>query len=210
MKQVELRNNILELKNNTLYVVTKDTIIDTIKVVDSPFQITIQLNENATLTCGAVIKIENIIGNILIKNSNKTSCKIKLGIIAQGKNHLTINNTIYQNENESDILVRVIGEENSNTTIKTIGHILENTKDNKFTENVRYLNEEDSFIECIPELQISSNACEANHFVTIASIPEETIFYLETKGMSESIARNLIRTCFIQNMQIRKEEEDEH
>ena len=211
-KQVELNDEIqtLELMNNTKYIIKKHIIIENIKIIDPVFSITLELQDNSSLILGSVVTLDNTIGEILIKSMDKTNLSFHLGINARGKNSLKIEHKIEKNENESDIKIRIVGEENSYTKVETIGNILKNTHRNIFTEDVSYLALQDSIIECLPKLYIASDDCNANHFLTIGSISPEILFYLSSKNINNDRAKSLIRTCFIENMKIRKEDINEY
>lgn len=206
MKQDE----ILEVKEkDSIIEIREDRNIYELHLPKKKFHSTWNIKENTTLKMECIIILKNTTGIITIKSSENTKCSIKLGIKAIGENNLTIENIIEGNSNESTIEVKIVGEENSETIITTTGYLKENTIGNVFNEKVKYLNEEQSIIHCIPNLFVNSNEAIANHSATIAKISKEDLFYLESKGMTEIEARKLIRACFLKQKN-RKEDTYEY
>ena len=181
---------------DTLEIKGKDTVIkffhhvkiNEIIFPEGSFHTTWLLEENSFLEIHSIITCKEIKGSLEICSTNHTNCNIHLGINAVGQNELEIQNKIEGNENITNLKVRVIGEEN----------IL--LKENTFLEDVKYLNETESIIECHPKLIVDSNEVVANHNVTIGSISESDLFYLESKGIETKNAKNLIRKCFLNSV----------
>ena len=46
---------------------------------------------------------------------------------------------------------------------------------------------------------ISTNDIVANHFVTISSYDTDSLFYLQSKGLTEEKAKNLIKKSYLYN-----------
>ncbi len=204
--------SILEVKEKeSVFIIQKPIIVEKIIFQAQDFVTTWKIEENAAFDCGCLLELKDCNGKIVIESSNKTKLILHLGIEAKGKNQLTIENILNGSENNSEIVVRMVGDSDSYTTLKTTGVLKKDTKENIFLEEVKYLNENDNFIECIPELLVDSNDVTANHNVSIGNISKEDLFYLESKGIEENVARDLIRKCFINSM-IRnsKREEDEN
>ena len=63
-------------------------------------------------------------------------------------------------------------------------------------------------ITCLPELIVLSDDVSASHNMTVGSISEEELFYLESRGISSDKAREMIRNSFLLSMK-RREVSDE-
>ncbi len=192
----------LEIQNEkTVLKIKNDVKIDHLVFPNFPFHSTWILDNDATLTIHTVLSLENIEGTIEIISTDHTKVSLHLGIHSIKENHFTLKNVVEKNHNISDIKVRVLGEEKSHMVLKTSGVLKKDTFENEFLEDVKYLNEEDRYIECIPELIVDSNEVVANHLVTIGGISIEELFYLLSKGMDEKTSKELIRKCFISQME---------
>jgi len=193
-------------KESTQMVVEGNRKIKNLEVLVKEFHIKLVIMEHSSLTLGCITEIENINGTIEIENLENSTLTLHLGIRAKKNNFLSIQNKLSNNNSASEIKVRIIGENNSHTKVVTRGILESNTKDNIFLEDVKYLIEETSCIECVPELFVSTNECTANHNVTIGSIEEEELFYLESKGIEKEVSKSFLRDCFLKSMLIREEE----
>ena len=159
-----------------------------------------EFEEQSHLELHALETLENRNGKMKIESKTDSSLIFHLGLLTKGKNNLTIQNEVSGSHAKSEIKIRLVGEENSHTVVQTTGILKKDTVENQFLEDVKYLNEEQSYIECLPELFVDSNEVEASHNVSIGCIREEDLFYLESKGISEEKARQVIRECFLKSM----------
>ena len=196
-KEKHLENTLKIEKGKTSLTITSHKEIENIVFPQEEFSCSIYLEPKSSLFIHGKIVIENIKGSITFISKENTTLSCKLGIKAKKENDLSICNIVTNNHNHSEIQIRVIGEEKSHTIIKTTGDLKKNTLDNTFLEEVKYLNEKTSCICCIPNLLVESNDVKAMHNVTIGCIREDVLFYLESKGIKRSVAKKLIRECFL-------------
>ena len=180
--------------------VTESMEIEEITFPKEEFDVTILLEEKSHLELHALETLENQNGTIKIESKTDSFLIFHLGLLAKGQNHLIVLNEVSGSHSTSEIKIRLVGEENSHTVVKTRGVLKKDTEENTFLEDVKYLNEEQSYIECLPELFVDSNEVEASHNVSIGSIRDEDLFYLESKGIQEEKARQVIRECFLKSM----------
>lgn len=196
--------DLLEITESTDYIVKDKIVIREMRFLYSDFLVNFELLENASLIFGNTINISNIKGKIQFISTSQTHLVFHLGIHAQGHNELVISNIVEGNSNKSEIKVRMIAEANAKMVLKTVGELKEKTVENEFLEDIKYLNEFPGAIVCFPELLVSSNEVIANHNMTVGTMDPEALFYLQSKGIPENIAKQLIRENFIKCM-IRKE-----
>ncbi len=192
------KSEILEIPEGTKEIhISSSKMIKTLVFPKEEFSCTIVIHPHVNFSIQSLVNLQNVKGKITIMSTSHSVFQCFLGIMAKENNELSIWNIVSGNENESKIQVRVVGEENSHTIIKTTGHLKKDTSHNVFLEEVKYLNETQSFISCIPNLFVDSNDVTASHNVTIGCITEEELFYLETKGIERNVAKKLIRDCFL-------------
>lgn len=134
--------------------------------------------------------------NITIQNN----AKLYLNMLVRNKgcNQIIININMVANNSEADINIRGINRDNnSNLDIICNGYIKENTKENCLIENLKgFINNNDS-IKISPNMYIKTNDVSANHLVTIRSFSNEELFYLESLGLSENKAKELLLNSFL-------------
>ncbi len=191
---------------NTIFEIEGQVKIKELQISTNSFHSFWILKDNSVLTLETIIELNNVTGNIKILSNENSRLFLQLGISLKNQNHFSIYNKLLKNYASSTIKLHLVGDLESHSIIKTTGEISLNTKGNEFLEDVKYLMEEKSHIECIPELFVSAEDCIANHFVTIGCISDEDIFYLNCKGISVDSARNLIRQSFLKSMFLREEE----
>lgn len=200
IKKLNHNMDTLTLNNFTRYLISDNITIKSLVFPKEVFKIEVVVLEKKSLTCHTIINIENINGTLKIINEEETNTSINLGIKANLNNELSIINELVGSHIKSSIKIRMIGEKNSHTTLKTTGIILKDTHKNIFLEDIKYLVSETSYMNCMPNLFIESNDVEANHNVSMGCISEEELFYLKSKGMEEKEAYDLIRKCFLKSM----------
>lgn len=111
---------------------------------------------------------------------------------------VNINSMITGNNNRLVINVRVIGLEN-NGVYNVVAKVNENTQDNEVVEDLKSLIR-DSQITLIPILEIDTNEVDAAHYATVGSFNNEELFYLKSKGIEESKAKDLLQKNFINSL----------
>lgn len=131
-----------------------------------------------------------------ITSSHNAKLSFQYSLISTHDNHITINNIMKGNHAKSNIVVKAVA--NGGTVhLNANGSILDRTKENDFTENLRILMQNDQEQSVIPDLEVATNEVVANHFTTISSIDEESLFYLMSKGLSKDEASSLIKDGFL-------------
>lgn len=197
-------NKIIINQEESIFHFKDNTIIDELEIDCNHFHSTWIIDDNGILDIRILLTIKNIDGDITIISNQNTELVCYMGIISSLNNHFILTNLVEGNHNKSDIKVRVIGEKEANTFLKTTGNLYKNTNDNIYSEDVRYLNEWDSHITCLPELIVSSNDVVANHNMTVRAISDEELFYLESKGLKKASAKKMLRYSFVTSL-LRKE-----
>ena len=215
------KEDYIELKDNAV-----DLDIDvpklTIKVKGKVLinELSIKENENLDLTIDVEPQsslvynrflIHNIMNNkITINQDNKSNVAFNYSFIANDKCHLTIDTNLTGNDNDSEINVKAVTEKDGSATIIGTADAKEKIVNNNLEEGIRVLvlNNEESV--CIPNLLVATNEVTVNHACTISSVDKESLFYLESKGITEKDAQELIKKGFLLgNLSINAEIKDE-
>ena len=157
----------------------------------------IVLEDNASLIIHDIIDIEGINGNLSIISNNNTNLDLGLCISSKGKNTFNIINRLVGNNNKSNIKIRVVSEKYSYINMKLTGIIESNTKNNDYTEDIKYLNLYPETIICLPELIVNSNDTVANHLMSVGNVNEEELFYLESRGINKKDSIEMIKRGFL-------------
>lgn len=147
----------------------------TIRIIESGhYQVKIQAE-------GAEVFIR---GGWHLKNNQKLN--VVIDIIHQAR-HVT-----------SNTLLRAVGQDKASITLSgTIIIEPEGQQANAFlTENVLLLSDT-ATAQAVPNLEILANEVRCSHAATISKIPEEHLFYLQSRGLERKTAESLIITGFL-------------
>lgn len=98
----------------------------------------------------------------------------------------------------SNTVLRGVAQDASHLSLKGIIVVEPGAQDtNAFlTENVLLLNDK-ATAEAIPNLEISANEVKCSHAATVATISEEQLFYLQSRGIPPTTAQELIVEGFL-------------
>lgn len=132
---------------------------------------------------------------IVINQSNDTKLYFKDLFESVKDVNVKIFVNVQGNNNYSNVNVSCVSS-NGNVSILEQINALSGTKNNDATERVKGLMCGGN-IEVLPNMLIDSNEIIANHFVTISSFNKDTLFYLESKGINEDIAKKLIKDSYL-------------
>ena len=149
-----------------------------VKKLQNDYYIHITLLNNAKLNL-----------NILILNENNHQVKVDIDMIDD--------NSIASTH------VRALNiQEDSNLDIVFKGFIKEKTKGNELVEDLKgLLTKNNDTIKISPVMIVDTNEVLANHLVTIGNFNIEELFYLESLGLSEKTAKDMLIESFMkQNM----------
>lgn len=98
----------------------------------------------------------------------------------------------------AETILKGVGRDQS--SIKFVGRIIIDPKcgdsHSMLTERILLLSDE-AKAEAIPDLEIQTDDVSCSHAASISRIPEEQIFYLQSRGISRGDAENLIVDGFL-------------
>ena len=119
------------------------------------------------------------------------------GFIKENAN-VNISVDIAGNNNKTVVNIRTISQKNHATfDVKIKAN--ESTKGNDITEDLKAINEEGT-VTFLPILQVDTNEVNASHFATIGGFDKNELFYLESKGLSTKMAKDILKKSFIENL----------
>lgn len=190
---------ILKESNSKIYI-TKDVTIEELILEVNDFDVSFIFADNASFSLKSILDVKDISGSIHLEVNHKNNVYFGLGIKSFSQNKLDILTDMLGNDSNCEVKIRIIGETNSKMVMKTSGNLPKDTQNNIFGEDVKYLFEEDSYIEVLPELYVFSNDVLANHNMSVGKISEEELFYLESKGLNKKRAQDIYREGFINSI----------
>lgn len=98
------------------------------------------------------------------------------------------------------ILVKGVQEDKSKVTfLGEINISLEGGGTDSYLKEDVMILDETAYVEAIPSLEIKTNDVKAGHGVAISKITEDKLFYLKSRGISDEVARKLIKQGFLRS-----------
>lgn len=139
-----------------------------------------------------------------IKQMNNTRLELANSFLSKKDCYVEINDYLLGNDNYASIKLRCVSKMGE-ARIKVQAIANKDTKDNVVEEEIKGINMGGSIL-IEPNLEIDTFDIMANHASTISSIPEDDLFYLQSRGLSEAEAVKLIVEGFLKSIRKNKEE----
>lgn len=156
---------------------------------------------------------ENVVFRIDMINILKKDLKININLahnsklywnqllLNTGDNKIDVTVSLLGNNCKSFLKIRGINEtKESKLNLVCDGIIKDGTIDTELIEDLKGLILNEDTIKISPNMIVNTSEVMANHFVTIGPINEEELFYLMSKGLSEELARKLIKKAFMESI----------
>ena len=170
--------------NNTLYIKNKENL---------NLHIILDDNSHVDIFLYSLNKKNN--NEVIIEQSNNTTINYYEAFTSKDITNYNIINKIKGNNNKSNIKLRVISKD-KNINLNVLANVYDKTIDNDILEDIKGIND-GGIITVEPNMEINTNEVMANHLVTIGNITKEYLFYLESKGINENMAKEIILKGFL-------------
>ena len=178
------------------------------KVILKPINdinLNIILNDEATLDLSLFLEDTILNTKLYIIQENNTKFILKESISSNNKINVQIINKVKGYNNTSNIKLRCISFK-ENMQISVLADVSKESYNNEIIEDIKGLNE-GGIVSILPKMEINTNEVMANHYVTIGKVSNTDLFYLKSKGLSETVAKNLILKGFLKGiMEVKKDE----
>lgn len=188
-------------------------------VLDKESVINLNIKENSICNIGQNYDINEL--NILIEDnvefvinhySEVLESDLKINVIQKNNSifnykhsficsklyNLDINIELRGNSSKNSINIHGISD-SGKSNIKVDGKVLSDTIDNELDEKVRLLNMNEGQAYVYPNMFVNTKNVVANHAASITSISKDYLFYLNSKGINNEEAINMIINGFLDN-----------
>lgn len=188
-------------------------------ILDKESVINLDIKENSICNIGQNYDIKEL--NILLEDnvefvvnhySEVIENNLKINVIQNNNsifyyNHSFMCNKLYNldinielkgNKSKNNINIHGISN-NGKSNIKVDGKVFEDTIDNELDEKVRLLNINEGQAYIYPNMFVNTKNVIANHAASITSISKDYLFYLNSKGINDKEAINMIVDGFLYN-----------
>ena len=180
----------LDIKENSICNIGKDYNIK---------ELNINIVDNVELVINHYSEVlENDLKIIIIQNNNSIF-NYNHSFKCNKFYNLDINIEMRGNNSKNNINIHGISD-NGKSYIKVDGIVCENTIDNELDEKVRVKNMNEGYTYIYPNMFIDTKNVVANHAASITSISMDYLFYLNSKGIKDEEAINMIIDGFLDNI----------
>lgn len=182
--------------NTAQLIVKGDTVINAINLHNN-LNLKIKIEKGKSLIINMFDYAVSLEVNLVIEADEGSSFVINSSFISDVKYSLNIDTILYGNDCFGKVNIRGINERDSIVRVTMNGTVAGFTKNCVLNEYAHILNKSNQSNVLIPNLIVNTNEVEANHGVTIGSIDEEKLFYLNCKGIKKSVATKIIEEGFL-------------
>lgn len=161
-------------------------------------KIIIRLNDNVEFILNEYSEIDKRDYSIEVIQNNNSSFIYNHSFIVSDLYNLNIN--INMNGNNSNNVINIHGiNDGGKSNIVVDGTVKDNTKDNNLDEKIRILNINNGKSHILPNMYINTKNVIANHAASITDIDKNYLFYMNSKGIDNDKAKELIINGFLDN-----------
>ena len=171
----------------------------------SDYEINVTLKENSKLIVNSLNKDNNVNVNIDLNKGSEIIYNHSILGRVDSINNFNINH----NDSDSTSILNNngINLDNNKLYFNINGVIPKERVNVNCNQGSKILNFKNGDSKIIPNLIIDSNDIIANHAAYIGKIDDDTMFYLESRGIKkENIKKLIYKSCMIGKMQIDEEE----
>ena len=183
-----------------IFLKNSDKILREISNKDTDFHI--NLAENSNIKFWAVIKNSKISINIDAENENsKLECYFLIPAIKNQETKLDIQTNFKSKDTKILINVFALATDESSITLNGNLHIwnrINNVEARLYEETLLLWNAK--YISLIPWLRVDSPDVVASHWAKIQRISPERLFYMQSRGLSQEKAVNMIVNSYSQQI----------
>lgn len=174
-----------------------------IKNLNKDNEFIVKNNDNITFVIFSA-QNEDISGKVMIKIKGSLANVQVLGLIigvgSQKINLYTLQEHLNQ-KSVSDLLIKSVLFDSSRLNYEGLIKIAKDAqKSNAYQKNQNLLLGEKAWADSRPKLEILANDVRCTHGATIGNINQEVLYYLKTRGISESKAESLVIDGFFQEV----------
>lgn len=171
----------------------------TITDIPKKWDLLILLEKDSCLDLDFDLKMMDSDVTIRVVYQDSATLHLNYACTYEGENQLLLDNQVNANYTNSEVRIRAV-EKSGSMVIKAEGKIFKQTIENNYLEDVKAITNENHSIKIMPNLLVETNSVLANHNATISYIKTSDLFYLTSRGIAESHAKELIKEGFLKGI----------
>lgn len=161
-------------------------------------ELNITMKDNTTLVINDYKEIKKYNFKLNITQNNNTNIMYNHSFKVNDNYNLHINIKMLGNNSKNIINIHGVNDSGKSNIIVD-GSVNDSTNNNELDENIKVLNINEGSSSVYPNMYINTKNVIANHSASISSIDKNYLFYMNSKGINNDLAKNLIVEGFLNN-----------
>lgn len=202
----------LNLDNEKKYIITSNNNSQAeFNVLDNTNTKIVEINKNNIMSkytfnifCNSNIEINIFDDSKKVKrfidiniNGENSTVLLNISSISSGENEYVINVFHNKSNSTSETNIHGVTNDNSKIIITNNGYIKEGAQKSKLSQDNKIITMGENNSKIEPNLYIDEYDIEASHGAYIGKFDYETLFYLKSRGLDETLGYNLLIKGFL-------------
>ena len=165
--------------------------------IKKDLEIVFNIKENSSLELNVFKNNAQINYNLIVNMENNSEFIGNIAYVITENSKIFIQTNMNGSNIKNILKTKCITQDKGSVDIQVDGNVLENTINNIMQEDVRILNLNNFENKIKPNMLVSSNEVQADHFTTMSGINSDELFYLKAKGLDNETATKLLEKGFV-------------
>lgn len=207
MNNILVENEVMEFNNENVNIdlnvskviidIKNKVVINDLNTSWKDLEIVFNIKENSSLELNVFKNNAQINYNLIVNMENNSEFIGNIAYVITENSKIFIQTNMNGSNIKNILKTKCITQDKGSVDIQVDGNVLENTINNIMQEDVRILNLNNFENKIKPNMLVSSNEVQADHFTTMSGINSDELFYLKAKGLDNETATKLLEKGFV-------------
>ena len=207
MNNILVENEVMEFNNENFNIdlnvskviidIKNKVVINDLNTSWKDLEIIFNIKENSSLELNVFKNNALINYNLIVYMENNSEFIGNIAYVITENSKIFIQTNMNGSNINNILKTKCITQDKGSVDIQVDGNVLENTINNIMQEDVRILNLNNFENKIKPNMLVSSNEVQADHFTTMSGINSDELFYLKAKGLDNETATKLLEKGFV-------------
>ena len=207
MNNILVENEVMEFNNENINIdlnvskviidIKNKVVINDLNTSWKDLEIIFNIKENSSLELNVFKNNAQINYNLIVNMENNSEFIGNIAYVITENSKIFIQTNMNRSNIKNILKTKCITKDKGSVDIQVDGNVLENTINNIMQEDVRILNLNNFENKIKPNMLVSSNEVQADHFTTMSGINSDELFYLKAKGLDNETATKLLEKGFV-------------
>ena len=207
MNNILVENEVMEFNNENINIdlnvskviidIKNKVVINDLNTSWKDLEIIFNIKENSSLELNVFKNNAQINYSLIVNMENNSEFIGNIAYVITENSKIFIQTNMNGSNIKNILKTKCITQDKGSVDIQFDGNVLENTINNIMQEDVRILNLNNFENKIKPNMLVSSNEVQADHFTTMSGINSDELFYLKAKGLDNETATKLLEKGFV-------------